>query len=187
MYIIAGLGNIGLKYKNTRHNMGFNAIDVLAKRNGLKFTKKRFCASVAEGVINGQRAVLLKPTTYMNRSGESLSAAYSFYKPDPQNIIVLYDDIDLAPGRLRIRKSGSAGTHNGMRSIVSALKTYGFMRIRIGIGKNNSEGDLADYVLKKLSGSEKKLLDEACENAAKAVEVILSDGIDAAMNEFNSK
>lgn len=109
MYIIAGLGNIGLKYKNTRHNMGFNAIDVLAKRNGLKFTKKRFCASVAEGVINGQRAVLLKPATYMNRSGESLSAAYSFYKPDPQNIIVLYDDIDLGSRRFKNKKKRKRG------------------------------------------------------------------------------
>ncbi len=187
MYLIVGLGNIGLKYKNTRHNMGFMAIDELAKRNGLKFNKKRFKGNVAEGSLYGNKVVLLKPSTYMNLSGESVIEAYRFYKPDPKDIIVLYDDIDLDMGKLRIRPSGSAGTHNGMRSIVNHLKTYGFARVRIGIGKNPPYMQLADYVLQKLKGNDKKTLEEACEKAAKAVESIVSQGVDKAMNEYNAK
>lgn len=187
MYLIVGLGNIGLKYKNTRHNMGFMAIDELAKRNGLRFNKKRFKGSVAEGTINGKKVVLLKPSTYMNLSGDSVIEAYRFYKPDPKDIIVLYDDIDLDAGKLRIRPSGSAGTHNGMRSIVAALKTYGFARVRIGIGKNPPYMQLADYVLQKLKGNDKKTLEEACTRAAKAVEMIVSEGVDRVMNEFNQR
>ena len=187
MYLIVGLGNIGLKYKNTRHNMGFMAIDELAKRNGLKFNKKKFKGTVAEGSIFKKKVVLLKPSTYMNLSGESVIEAYNYYKPKIEDVIVLYDDIDLEAGALRVRPSGSAGTHNGMRSIVSALKTYGFARVRIGIGKNPPYMELADYVLQKLKGDNKKLLEEACVRAAKACETIISDGVERAMNEFNHK
>lgn len=187
MYLIVGLGNIGLKYRNTRHNMGFAAIDELAGQNGLKFNKKRFKGMVAEGNLFGEKAVLLKPSTYMNLSGESVLEAYKFYKPDIENVIVLYDDIDMSIGKLRIRKSGSAGTHNGMRSIVNMLKTDAFCRVRIGIGKNPPYIELADYVLGKLKGEDKKILEEACRRAAKAVEMIVSDGVDKAMNNFNQK
>lgn len=187
MYLIVGLGNIGLKYKNTRHNMGFMAIDELARRNGMRFNKKRFKGSIAEGNLFGNKVLLLKPSTYMNLSGESVAEAYNFYKPDIKNVIVLYDDIDMNIGKLRIRKSGSAGTHNGMRSIVNTLKTDAFLRIRIGIGKNPAYMELAEYVLAKLKGNDKKILEEACERAAKAAEVIISDGIDRAMNQFNQK
>ena len=185
MYLIVGLGNIGLKYKNTRHNMGFMAIDELAKRNGLRFNKKRFQGTVAEGSISGKKVVLLKPSTYMNLSGDSVVEAYRFYKPDIADVIVLYDDIDLEEGMLRVRPSGSAGTHNGMRSIVSTLKTYGFARVRIGIGKNPPYMQLADYVLQKLKGEQKKTLEEACMRAAQACETIIGKGVEKAMNDFN--
>ena len=187
MYLIVGLGNIGLKYKNTRHNMGFAAIDALAKRNGLRFNKKRFKGSVAEGNVFVKKGVRLKPSTDRNLSWDSVIEAYRFYKPDPKDIIVLYDDIDLDAGKLRVRPSGSAGTHNGMRSIVAALKTYGFARVRIGIGKNPPYMQLADYVLQKLKGNDKKTLDEACERAAKAVETIIAEGVERAMNDFNQR
>lgn len=185
MYLIVGLGNIGLKYKNTRHNMGFMAIDELAKRNGLKINKKKFNGAVAEGNICGKRAVLLKPSTYMNLSGESVIQAFNYYKPDIADVIVIYDDVDLEEGTLRVRPSGSAGTHNGMRSIVSNLKTYGFARVRIGIGKNPPYMQLADYVLQKLKGDHKKALEEACVRAAEACETIVQSGVQKAMNDFN--
>ena len=188
MYLIVGLGNPGLKYRNTRHNVGFTAIDALAKEHGLRFTKKRFRGVTAEGTIGGEKVVLLKPHTYMNLSGQALAEAAKFYHLAPENIIVFYDDIDLDPGRLRIKASGSAGTHNGMRSIISCLGRQDFPRIRIGIGKNPPYMDLVAYVLSKLTKDQKQVIEDACERAAQAAELIVKNGnADAAMSKYNGK
>jgi len=188
MYLIAGLGNPGLKYRSTRHNVGFTAIDTLAKRNGMHFLKKRFRGVTAEGTIGGEKVILLKPHTYMNLSGQALQEAVKFYHLPPEKVIVMYDDIDLDPGRLRIKASGSAGTHNGMRSIITCLGRQDFPRIRIGIGKNPPYMDLAAYVLAKLTKEQKKVIEEACEHAAEAAELIVKNGsADEAMSRFNGK
>ena len=162
MFIIAGLGNPGLKYRNTRHNVGFIAVDALIKKMAFRSVKKNFQSAVFEGSISGQRVLVLKPQTYMNLSGKAIKEAVNFYKLPYQNLIVIYDDIDLDEGRLRIKPSGSAGTHNGMRSIISELGTGDFPRIRIGIGKNPPFMDLKDYVLAKLKGDSKQRLCDAC-------------------------
>ena len=188
MYLIAGLGNPGLKYRNTRHNVGFSAVDCLAKNLGLRFTKKRFRGVTAEGTVGGEKVILLKPHTYMNLSGQALAEAANFYHLTPDKIIVFYDDIDLDLGRLRIKASGSAGTHNGMRSIISCLGRQDFPRIRIGIGKNPPYMDLAAYVLSKLTKDQKALIEDACERAAQAAELIVRNGnADAAMSKYNGK
>ena len=188
MYLIAGLGNPGLKYRSTRHNVGFAAVDCLAKNLGLRFTKKRFRGVTAEGTIGSEKVVLLKPHTYMNLSGQAIAEAAKFYHLPPEKVIVFYDDIDLDPGRLRIKASGSAGTHNGMRSIISCLGRQDFPRIRIGIGKNPPYMDLAAYVLSKLTKDQKILIEDACERAAKAAELIVRNGsADEAMSKFNGK
>jgi len=187
MYIIAGLGNPGLKYRNTRHNAGFTAIDALAEKNRLHFVKKRFQGITAEGVIAGEKVLLLKPYTYMNLSGEAISEAVKFYKTELSHVIVMYDDIDLDIGKLRIRESGSAGTHNGMRSIVAMLKSQSFPRIRIGIGKNPPYMQLADYVLMKLKGEQKKAFEENAVRAAEAAEELIKNGAQSAMAKFNGK
>lgn len=188
MYLIVGLGNPGLKYRNTRHNVGFSAIDCFAKEHGMRFSKKRFRGVTAEGVIGGEKIVLLKPHTYMNLSGQAVAEAAKFYQLPPEHVIVFYDDIDLDLGRLRIKGSGSAGTHNGMRSIISSLGRQDFPRIRIGIGKNPPYMDLAVYVLSKLTKDQKKLIDDACARAAEAAELIIKNGnADMAMSRFNGK
>ena len=185
MYLIVGLGNPGLKYRNTRHNAGFMVLAALAEKNGLRFSKKRFQGVVAEGVIAGEKAVLLKPYTYMNLSGEAVFEAVSFLKPDLSRVIVIYDDVDLELGKLRVRASGSAGTHNGMRSIVARLRSLGFPRVRIGIGKNPPYMDLADYVLMKLKKDQKQIMEEAASRAAQAVEELIKNGVESAMSHYN--
>lgn len=188
MYLIAGLGNPGLKYRNTRHNVGFAAVDCLAKNLGLRFSKKRFQGVTAEGMLYGEKIVLLKPHTYMNLSGRAIAEAAKFYQLSPEQIIVFYDDIDLDLGRLRIKASGSAGTHNGMRSIISSLGQKDFPRIRIGIGKNPPYMDLAAYVLSKLNREQKKVIEDACARAAEAAELIVKTGkADAAMSRYNGR
>lgn len=184
MFIIAGLGNPGKKYENTRHNMGFIAIDLLADAYGIKVDKLKFKSLVGEGRIAGQRVLLMKPQTYMNLSGEALREAVSFYKIDPEELIVIYDDIDIPTGTFRIRKKGSAGTHNGMRSVVYQLQTDQFPRIRVGIG-SEKKVDLIHYVTGGVSKGEKELLEDALEKSAKAAAAIVEKGIDKAMNEFN--
>jgi peptidyl-tRNA hydrolase len=186
MYIIAGLGNPGKKYENTRHNLGFITIDKLAEENSIKTDKIKFKALVGEGNIAGQKVLLLKPQTFMNLSGESVREAVNFYKLPPENLIVVYDDIDIATGTIRIRKFGSAGTHNGMRSIVYQLQTDRFPRIRVGTG-SDMKGNLVDYVIGGFTKEEVPLLEEAVTNAVKAIECILSDGVDMAMNRYNIK
>ena len=185
MYLIVGLGNPGLKYRNTRHNAGFMAIDALAEKQGLRFSKKRFRGVIAEGTIASEKVVLLKPHTYMNVSGDAVFDAVSFLKPEMAHVVVIYDDIDLDIGKLRIRESGSAGTHNGMRSIIGRLKTYDFPRVRVGIGKNPPYMQLADYVLMKLKKDQKKEMELSAARAADAVEELIKNGVQSAMAHFN--
>ena len=174
MYIIAGLGNPGRQYANTRHNIGY-------PEDGHK-------SMFGKGRRGSEKVVLVKPLTYMNLSGEALLSICSYYKIDiAEELIVIYDDIDLDPGVLRIRKSGSAGGHNGMKNIVKLLGTQDFTRIRIGVGAKPKGWDLADYVLARLSDEEAAVQREAAEHAAEAVELILSEGVDAAMNRYNKK
>lgn len=184
MYIIVGLGNPGKKYENTRHNMGFIAIDLLSEEYGIKVDKIKFKSLVGEGRISGQRVVLVKPQTYMNLSGEAIREVMNFYKEDVANLIVIYDDFDIPLGTFRIRKKGSAGTHNGMKNIVYLLKDDGFPRIRVGIGSPKSS-DIIDFVIGGVSKAEKPLLEEALIKTAKAAACIVEKGIDKAMNEYN--
>jgi PTH1 family peptidyl-tRNA hydrolase len=186
MYVIAGLGNPGKKYENTRHNMGFITIDQLAAKHDIKVDKLKFKALTGEGRIAGQKVLLVKPQTYMNLSGESIREVMHFYKLDPENLIVIYDDIDIDAGTLRLRRFGSAGTHNGMKSIVYQLQSDRFPRIRIGIG-NQGKRDLVDFVIGGFSKEEVPVLEEAVTSAVSAVECILEDGIDMAMNRYNTK
>ncbi len=186
MYVIAGLGNPGRKYENTRHNIGFITIDRLAEKHSIMVERLKFKALAGEGRIAGQKVILLKPQTFMNLSGESVREVMQFYKLPPQQLIVVYDDIDLDTGALRIRKFGSAGTHNGMKSVVYQLQSDRFPRIRIGIG-GGKDTDLADYVLGGFTKEEAPLLREAVDQAVLAIETILEDGIDKAMNQYNTK
>ncbi|MDD7215179.1 MAG: aminoacyl-tRNA hydrolase [Firmicutes bacterium] len=184
MYIIAGLGNPGRKYENTRHNMGFIAVDLLAEKYGIKVDKIKFKALVGEGRIAGQKVLLVKPQTYMNLSGESIREVMSFYKEDIENLIVIYDDIDIPTGTIRVRKKGSAGTHNGMRNIVYLLQDDNFPRIRVGIG-SDKKVDLINYVTGGVTKGEKELLEGALVKAADAAAAIVEKGIEKAMNEYN--
>ena len=187
MYIIAGLGNPGGKYDNTRHNAGFRVMDTLADRMGILVEEKKHKALCGRGVLEGQKVILLKPQTFKNLSGESIRAAADFYKVEPENVLVVYDDISLEPGQLRIRAKGSAGGHNGMKNIIAHLGTQEFPRVKVGIGEKPKGMDLADYVLSCFSKGEQELMDQAFKEAARAVAVILGQGIESAMNEFNAK
>ncbi len=184
MYIIVGLGNPGRKYENTRHNMGFIAVDLLAEKYGIKIDKIKFKALVGEGRIAGQKVLLVKPQTFMNLSGQSVVEVMNFYKEEIENLIVIYDDIDIPTGSIRLRKKGSAGTHNGMRNIVYLLGEDGFPRIRVGIG-SQKKVDLINYVIGGVSKGEKELLEDALTRAADAAACIVEKGIDKAMNEYN--
>lgn len=186
MYIIAGLGNPGKKYEQTRHNMGFLAVDFLAEKYDIKVNKIRFRALTGEGRIAGQKVLLLKPQTYMNLSGESVRLALEYYKVNPQELIVIYDDIDIQAGMIRIRKKGSAGTHNGMRNILYHIRTEDFPRIRVGIGSGRKE-DMINYVTGSVPKDEITLLKEAADKAACGAACIVEKGIEKAMNEYNIK
>ena len=188
MYIIAGLGNPGKEYENTRHNVGFHVIDALADKYNISVLELKHKAMTGRGYINGQKVVLVKPLTYMNLSGESLRPVTDYYKIDPEEeLIVISDDISLPPGQLRVRKKGSAGGHNGLKNIIKMLGTENFKRIRMGVGEKPKGYDLADWVLGHFNKEEKAAVEEAAEKAVKAVEMILNDGVDAAMNEYNRK
>lgn len=184
MYIIAGLGNPGKRYENTRHNIGFIALDLLAERNHITINKIKHKALVGEGRISGQKVLLVKPQTYMNLSGQSLREVMGYYKEDTENLIVIYDDIDIETGTIRIRKKGSAGTHNGMRSIVYDLQSDQFPRIRIGMG-SQQKGDLRGFVTGGFSKEEREPLEDAVNRSVLAAECIVEKGIDKAMNEYN--
>ena len=184
MYIIVGLGNPGKQYENTRHNMGFLAVDLLAEKYNIDVNKIKFKALVGEGRIAGQKVLLVKPQTYMNLSGEAVRQAMDFYKIDPEELIVIYDDIDIPTGTFRIRKKGSPGTHNGMRNIFQHIQTNDFPRIRVGIGSGKKD-NLAGYVTGGISKSEQELLADVLKNSADAAACIIEKGIDKAMNEYN--
>ncbi|HOQ37465.1 MAG TPA: aminoacyl-tRNA hydrolase [Acetivibrio sp.] len=186
LFIIIGLGNPGKKYENTRHNVGFDTVELLSRRHGITITKLKHKALLGDGKISGKRVILVKPQTFMNLSGESVREILEWYKVPVKNIIIIYDDIDLPAGKLRLRPKGSAGTHNGMRSVIYQIESDEFPRIRIGVGGPPEGWELADYVLSKLSGEDKKKVEEAIVYAADAVEEIVKSGIDVAMNKFNS-
>lgn len=186
MKIIAGLGNPGKEYENTKHNVGFLTIDILAEKYDIKVNKIKFKGLIGEGMIGTEKVILVKPQTYMNLSGQCIREIVAFYKLDMEDLVVIYDDIDLPMGNLRIRKKGSAGTHNGMRSIIYDLQDDGFSRVRVGIG-GERKGDLANYVISGFSGDDRKLIEEAIVKAADAVACLVEDGIDRAMVDYNTK
>ena len=187
MYLIAGLGNPTREYEKTRHNVGFEAIDILADKAGTTVTEKKHKALYGKGYIGGQKVILAKPQTYMNLSGESIREIADFYKIEPENIIILCDDINLSEGQLRIRLKGSAGGHNGLKNIISHLGTQEFPRIRIGVGEKPRGMDLADYVLGRFPKEQQAVMEEAYRDAAEAACKMIEDGADAAMNHYNRK
>ncbi|MFU7516677.1 aminoacyl-tRNA hydrolase [Clostridium sp. HCS.1] len=183
MFLIVGLGNPGKEYDGTRHNIGFEAIDSLGRKYSIDLNKSKFKGVFGEGFIEGKKVILLKPTTYMNLSGESIREVINFYKIDNNNIIVIYDDISLEIGKLRIREKGSAGGHNGIKSIIANLSTDVFPRIKIGVGQ--PKGDLVSHVLGRFNKEEAQDLKEVIDASIKAVEIIIKNGAKAAMNELN--
>ncbi len=187
MYIIVGLGNPGKQYEHTRHNVGFEVIDRLAEKNDILMTERKHRAFCGKGLIGGQKVMLLKPQTFMNLSGESVKSAVDFYQIGTDELIVVYDDVSLSPGQLRIRRAGSAGGHNGIKNIIAQLGTQEFPRVKVGVGEKPERMDLADYVLSHFSKGEWEMMEEAFKEAADAVEVMIADGVDAAMNRFNAK
>lgn len=185
MYVIVGLGNPGSQYERTRHNVGFMTIDLLAEKLGINVNKIKFKALIGEGRIGSKKVLLVKPQTYMNLSGESLREIVKFYKVENEKIFVIYDDIDLDVGKLRIRKKGSAGTHNGMRSIIYQLQFDDFPRFRIGVSKPVKGQDLASFVLSKFREEEAEELWNALNKTVEAVETAVSQGMEISMNKFN--
>lgn len=187
MYLIAGLGNPGSKYDQTRHNVGFQVLDRLAERNGISVNHKKFKAIAGKGMIDGQKVILIKPQTFMNLSGESIHEFVDYYDLDPRTeLIVICDDINLSEGRLRIRTKGSAGGHNGLKNIISHLGgSLEFTRVRVGVGGKPEGRDLADYVLGQFSGDDRKLMEKAEERAAQAIEALLTEPVERVMDEYN--
>ncbi len=187
-FLIVGLGNPGSKYWNTRHNVGFAALDALAEELHTKVDRVKFQGLTGQADLNGKKVLLLKPTTYMNLSGQSVAAAAKFYKIPPEHILVMFDDISLEPGRLRIRKNGSAGGHNGVKSIISSIGSQDFPRIKIGVGaKPHPDYDLADWVLSVFPYDQREAMAETYRRAAQAAIVLITQGPDAAANCFNGK
>ena len=186
-WIVAGLGNPGTRYEATWHNAGFLALEVLSQRTGIRTDRIRFQGLSGQGTLGGNRVVLLKPSTFMNRSGQSIRDALAWHKVPPERLVVVYDDIDLPCGTLRIRPSGGPGTHNGMRSIVETLGTESFPRVRIGIGPVPERWDLADYVLSPIPGDRREILFQSLVRAAQAVETLVVEGLAAAMNKYNGE
>lgn len=186
-FLIVGLGNPGIAYENTRHNAGFLTIDKLCKKLSFDVKRAKFKSYVGEAVTGGKKCLVMKPQTYMNNSGEAVVEAMNFYKIPIENVLVIYDDISLEPSKLRIRRKGSHGGHNGIKSIVELTGSENFPRIKIGVGKKpHPDYNLADWVLSRFSDDELKALDNALDNACEAIENIVSGQIDKAMNSFNS-
>ena len=188
MYIIAGLGNPTMQYEGTRHNAGFDVIDALADKYNISVDGRKNRAYIGKGIIEGQKVLLVKPQTYMNLSGESIGGLVDYFIIDEeQDLIVIYDDISLPPGQIRIRKKGSAGGHNGIKNIIAHLGTQVFPRIKVGVGEKPKKYDLADYVLSHFTKAEREEMEEGYQKAIQAVEKILAGEMEAAMNEFNRK
>ena len=186
MYVIAGLGNPGRKYENTRHNVGFMTIDRLAQKYGIKVNRIKHKALVGEGLIHGRKVMLVKPQTFMNLSGQSIREVFRYYDVEPEELMVVYDDVDIPAGHLRMRKKGSAGTHNGMKSIIYDLQFDDFPRLRIGIGTDRKE-DMIHFVLSGFSGEDRDKVAQAIDRAVEAIDLWLEKGIDIAMGEYNTK
>ena len=187
MYVIAGLGNPGREYEGTRHNVGFMTLDALADKYNIDVREKAFKGLIGKGMIEGNKVILVKPQTYMNLSGECIRQVMDYYKVDPSEFIVIYDDISLDPGQLRIRLKGSAGGHNGIKNIIAHLGTQEFPRIKVGVGAKPPKMDLADYVLSRFGAEEQKLMDEAFGEAAEAAVMMMTAGAERAMNHYNAK
>mgnify|MGYP002509428227 FL=1 len=188
MYIIVGLGNPEKKYMNTRHNIGFDVIDAIAEKNDIVLGEKKHKALIGKGIVAGQKAVLVKPLTYMNLSGESVRSVIDFYKVDVKSeLVVISDDVNLDMGQIRIRKRGSDGGHNGLKNIIMHLGHDEFIRVRMGVGEKPPRMDLADYVLGHFSVKEREVMNESARTAALAIEKVITEGPDAAMNQYNRK
>lgn len=185
MYLIIGLGNPEEEYSNTRHNMGFDTINTLAKKHNIEVTKKKFKGLVGTGIIENEKVLLLKPQTYMNLSGDSLIEAMDYYNLDTQDLIVIYDDMDIEKGLIKIRKKGGPGSHNGMKSIIENLQTTDFIRIRVGIGRPEHEFDKINYVIGKVPKGEQEILKKGIDLAVLAIQEIIRNGVDSAMNKYN--
>ena len=185
MYLIVGLGNPESEYSKTRHNMGFNTINKLAKEYEIEISRNKFKGIYGTGNIEGQKVILLKPQTYMNLSGESIKEIMNFYKIGIDELIIIYDDMDIEPGKIKIRKSGGPGTHNGMKSVVHELNNQNFKRIRVGIGTPEDKSDLIEYVIGAIPEDEVEMLDKGTTLAKEAIVELLKNGIDIAMNKFN--
>lgn len=186
MYIIVGLGNPGKKYEDTRHNIGFKTIDALADKLNIKVNKMKFKGLVGEGRIAGEKVILLKPHTFMNNSGESVVEILNFYKLKPENLLVVVDDIDIEFAQLKIKKNGSAGTHNGLKSIVNLIGSKDFARFKIGVGKKHPNEDLASFVLSNFPSRDKKYIEDAVDACSESIIKTVTDGIDVAMNFYNN-
>lgn len=187
-WIICCLGNPGREYENTRHNVGFVTADVLSARTGIPVKRIRFKALTGAGEIAGHKVLIMKPNTYMNLSGTALQEAAAFYKVPAERCLVVSDDVTLDPGRLRLRRNGSAGGHNGLKSIINMLGTQDFPRVKIGVGKKpHPDYDLADWVLGKFTPDDRKRIAQAAEKACDAIECVLSKGMEQAMNRYNAK
>ncbi|NJD02631.1 MAG: aminoacyl-tRNA hydrolase [Ruminiclostridium sp.] len=184
-FIIAGLGNPGRKYDNTRHNVGFGTVDLLSQRHGIKVSRLKHKALVGDGTIKNKKVLLVKPQTFMNLSGESIRDLMEWFKIPMEKLILIYDDADLPLGKVRVRPSGSSGTHNGMKSVIFQLQKDDFPRIRIGIDKAPEGWDLADYVLARFNSEEGKIIGAGISNAADAAEAIVISGVNTAMNRYN--
>ena len=185
MKIIVGLGNPGKKYENTRHNLGYKVIDLLSEKLKVNINKEKMEGQYGTGKYEDEKIILVKPLTYMNLSGNCVTQFLKYYKAIPEDLIVIYDDIDIAVGKIRIKPSGSPGTHNGMKDITSKIGTKEFARVRVGSGKPTEEIDLADYVLSNFKKEEKEEVTKSIEKAADAIVNILKDGIDDSMNKYN--
>lgn len=187
MYLIVGLGNPEEEYARTRHNMGFCTINKVAKELNIEINKTKFNALYGTGTINGQKIILVKPQTYMNLSGEAVKAFIDFYKIELENVVVIYDDVDVEKGTIKIRKKGSPGSHNGMKSVTDLLQTGEFTRIRVGIGKPEFSNDMINYVIGKINEEEQEKLEPGIIKAKDAVIELLKNGVDSAMNKYNTK
>lgn len=185
-WLVVGLGNLGDQYEGSRHNVGFDTVDALSRSLGVNVQRLKFKALTATADMGGEKVLLMKPTTFMNLSGEAVEQAAAFYKVPPERVLVISDEVALPPGSLRIRKSGSAGGHNGLKNIIAHLHSEAFPRIRIGVGeKPHPDYDMADWVLGKPQGADRKAIDEAISRAAQAVECYIQEGPDRAMSKFN--
>lgn len=185
MYLIVGLGNPEKEYSNTRHNMGFNTINKLAKQYNIEINKSKFKSLYGNGIIEKEKVILLKPQTYMNLSGTAIKEVMDFYKINKEELIIIYDDIDIEPGIIKIRKKGGPGTHNGMKSVVNEIKTQDFTRVRVGIGMPSNKSDLINYVIGKISKDDIEKLEDGTTKAKDALIEIIKNGVDTAMNKFN--